>query len=400
MWRRYGDVAFAVVVAVAVTLEGAGQSVLLWTLLRRLGGSAGPGPDLVVMGAIASTAVGLLLVTVYVLAYRGVSERRESVAAERRERWVQRWLRVLYDGDAPPDSPVDGDAVDALLDLRDTVRGTDAARVDDLLRRYGVSAALAREARSARVPTRLEAIDALSRGRFPDAMPALLAGLSDGERAVRVAAARAAARTLAVIDDGSDRDRAARDVVTALEGARLPLGIVEEMLLLAEDSAPALVVGLLRDRAPSTSLRAALDAVARLKLLAVGVGAARFLAHPDPEVRAAALRAIAGVGLLPPGDRPPVLAALRDEVDFVRIHATAAATLLPRDEAVPALWDRLGDRSWWVRRAAADAMAGLGPAGLGELGRAALVHPDRYARDMAAQTLRDRVPDLVEAVAG
>jgi HEAT repeat protein len=95
-----------------------------------------------------------------------------------------------------------------------------------------------------------------------------------------------------------------------------------------------------------------------------------------------------------------VLEACRDEIDYVRIHAVAAARLLPRDRAAVVLWEGLGDRSWWVRRSAADAMAELGPPGLGELGRAAVEHPDRYARDIAAQTLRDRVPDVVQAVAG
>jgi HEAT repeat protein len=147
-------------------------------------------------------------------------------------------------------------------------------------------------------------------------------------------------------------------------------------------------------------LCAALDAVARLQLLVFGEESARFLDHPDPEVRAAALRAVAKVGLLPSSAYQAVLEACRDEVDFVRIHAVAAARLLPHDRATAALWDGLGDRSWWVRRSAADAMAALGPAGLGELGHAATAHPDRYARDIAAQTLRDRVPDVVQAVAG
>jgi HEAT repeat protein len=64
------------------------------------------------------------------------------------------------------------------------------------------------------------------------------------------------------------------------------------------------------------------------------------------------------------------------------------------------LSDRLGDRSWWVRRAAADALVALGPAGLAQLGRAARAHPDRFARDIAEQALRDHVPNLVQAVVG
>ncbi|HZD16815.1 MAG TPA: HEAT repeat domain-containing protein, partial [Actinomycetota bacterium] len=256
-----------------------------------------------------------------------------------------------------------------------------------------------RRALSGSVPSRLEALDGLARSRIPSAMPTLIARIEDPERVIQVAAARAAARTLAMVEDPVAREETARALVGAVERARLPFGVLEEMLLLADDGAPSLVGGLLfREGAPAPSLRAALDAVARLQLLVFAEEVARFLSHPDPEVRAAALRAVARTGLLPPYARLSVLAALQDEVEFIRIHATSAARLLPSDQALETLWARLGDRSWWVRRSASEALASLGRAGLAQLGRAARSHPDRYARDMAAQALRDRVPDLVDAV--
>ncbi len=402
MWRRFGHVAFAVLVAVAVTLEAVPLAYLTWVLLGRLMGSSdGPRPGVVLLGAIASVALALVMITVYLLAYQHVSGHREAMLAERRRRWVVRWLQVLYRSEQPPGAPLGRDALEALLDVRETVRGTEADRVTELLSRYDVGTALERGARSGWVSSRLEALDGLARARMPEAMPTLVAAIEDPERAIRVAAARAAARTLAAIEGPLARERAARTVIDALERRRLPFGVVEEMLLLADEGAPSLVGGLLlREGAPVSSLRAALDAVARLQLLVFAEEAVRFLDHADPEVRAAALRAVARTGLLPQAAHASVLAALGDEIEFIRIHATSAARLLPRERALAALWERLGDSSWWVRGSAAEALAALGPTGLAELGRAAETHPDRYARDMAAQALRDRVSALVEAVSG
>lgn len=402
MWRRFGDVAFATVVAVAVTLEAIPLAYLTWVLLGRLVSSnEAPRVGALMLGALASTGFALVMLTVYVLAYQHVSERRAVAHAERRRRWVVRWLDVLYGPDLEPAAPLEREAIEALLDVRDTLRGTEAARVEELLARYRVSPELERRAGSRRVSVRLEALDGLSRARAPEAMPTLVGAISDPERIVQVAAARAAARTLAAIGDPVGRDASARTVVDALDRRNLPFGVLEEVLLLADDGAPSLIAALLaREETSASSLRAALDAVGRLKLLAFAEAVVRFLPHPDTEVRAAALRAVVRTGLLPPWAHADVLAALQDDVEFIRIHAASAARLLPRDQALEALWERLGDPSWWVRRSASEAMASLGRAGLAELGRAADTHPDRYARDMAGQALRDRVSELVEAVAG
>ncbi|MER3489560.1 MAG: PBS lyase, partial [Meiothermus sp.] len=49
-------------------------------------------------------------------------------------------------------------------------------------------------------------------------------------------------------------------------------------------------------------------------------------------------------------------------------------------------WKRLGDPSFYVRRAAAEALKDLDPSLLAE---AAQRHPDPYARAMAQQVLRE-----------
>ena len=402
MWRRYGDVTFAAVFAVVVSLEAVPLGFLTWTLASRLvGGSDGARLATILLGAVGSTAAALVLLTTYVLTYQHVSTRHERVQGERRRAWVARWLRVLDGSDVAPVGTLKPEAVDALLALRETLRGSDSSRVAELLERHGAVVTLERTAGHGRTRRRLDAIVALSNARISSSFPTLVTGVADTNQIISVASARAAARTLARIEDLFDRDRASAALARAVDAAQLPYGIVEEVVVLAEDAAQSLIHALLiRDRPRTSTVRAAIDGIGRLQLLVFAEEVVRFLSDPDVEVRAAALRAVGRLGFLPQAAHGVVIAALTDDVDFIRIHAAAAARLLPRPQALAFLNERLGDRSWWVRRAAADTLVTLGPAGLAELGRVVRAHPDRFARDIAEQALRDHVPTLVQAVVG
>jgi HEAT repeat protein len=84
-----------------------------------------------------------------------------------------------------------------------------------------------------------------------------------------------------------------------------------------------------------------------------------------------------------------VVIALVDDTEFVRIQAARAAAFVPEANAVTALYEALGDRSWWVRRASAESLLARDAWGISALKKAATSHPDRYAKDMAAQVLLD-----------
>jgi HEAT repeat protein len=400
VWRRYGDVTFAAVFVVAISLEALPLGFLTWTLAAGVfGSSEGARLGSILLGAVGSTAAALLLISSYVLAYQHVSARHERLRTERRRAWVSRWLGVLGGSSPEPDGDLESEAIEALLAMRETLKGAESVRIAELLERHGAVQQLERSARRGSVSSRLDAIVGLSEARIPSALRTLVEGVYDSNQLISVASARAAARTLARVEDLFDRDRGAEALARGIETRELPYGIVEEVVVLAEEAATTLIGLLLQqDGSRVPTMRAAIDGIGRLKLLVFAEDVVRFLDHPDDEVRAAALRAVSRLGFLPTASSGIVIAALTDDVDFIRIHAAAAARLLPRPQSLNYLSDRMGDRSWWVRRAAADALVSLGPAGLAQLGRVAREHEDRFARDMAEQALRDQISNLVRAV--
>lgn len=437
MWRRYGDVVYALLLAVVVSAETVALAAVTWAFMPNLSRLL-PGLSLlsVVIGAVAVTAMALLTVTGFVLALHAFGTRKERLYLAALEAWADRWIRVVVERQPRPPRPIGGAAVDALLDLREVLRGAEGDRVKRLVSHYGVGNELLSRAmgkrqwrlwrvarvdhfpRSTRtVAKRLEALEALAKARLPEAFPPMLELLADPQITVRLMALRGLARTLARLPKRA-RPRAAADLCEQLRRADLPGGAIEESLLLLEDAAPLVLRELLKrpeiagfadegwaaddwpvrrrgkapslkTRGPGSLLRAALEATGRLQILELGERVGRFAGHGDPEAKAAALRALWRLGYLPAEAEPAVVEALRDEVEFVRIQAVHAAVLLPTDVSIQALWERLGDPSWWVRRGAGDSLVRVSGAGVRKLKRAAKAHPDRYARQMAVQILLD-----------
>jgi HEAT repeat protein len=254
--------------------------------------------------------------------------------------------------------------------------------------------ALIKQLESHRRTVRLEALEGLARARLPQAFAAVNRYVYHPQALIRLMAARAAARTLAAWT-GPGRADAAAAFAESLGSIDLPAGGVAELLILLEDAASLVIARLMAEPKLAAPLaRACLDAIGRLGLSPLAYEAGLRITHPDPEVRAAALRAMGRLARVPMRARDAVIIALADDTEFVRIQAARAAAFVPELSAVTALFEALGDRSWWVRRASAESLAARGAWGIDALRKAAASHPDRYARDMAAQVLLDAGIDL------
>lgn len=405
MWRRYGDDLFALLVLAVFTVEALTLGFLTWDSIVRLTAGLGGGrAPLFLVGAVAVTALVVVTVSGYTIGLHVLSARGDRGRRQRLEQWTDRWVSVLFEGQTPPPGPLPSEAVDTLLDLREHLVGTEGERVEWLVRRYRLGEELVRRSRSSgggrrRLSARLEALESLAKARLPQSFEPLIDLLDDRETSVRLMAMRSLARTLARMPAGPGRDRAGDQLAEAILVADVPSGAVEGALLLLEGAAPQVLDRLLESAAQDgvglpREIRAALaghvlDAVGRLKILDLSSEAARYTVHPQPEVRAAAFRALGRLGILPADTEPALRAALHDPVEFVRVQAARTAMLLPRTDARTVLWDLLGDESWWVRRAAADALLRLGKEGPAALEQAGTAHPDRFARHMAVQVLLD-----------
>ena len=409
MWRRYGDDLYALLVLVVFSFEALTLGFLTWGFALSAARALDGGELITILVAsVGVTALALITIGSYVIAFHVISTRRERNRRVRLDDWTGRWVAVLFEDEAPPRGPLSPEAVETLLDLREHLTGVEGERVTDLVRRYEIGrqllertaldapgrgpVRLLRPLRRRRLSERLEALESLARARLAQSVEPLLRLLHDREPTVRLMALRSLARSMARMPEGRRYDRAVLGMAEAVMTSEIPPGAVEEAMLLLEGAAPR-VLGIILAAAPGDQraglVARAVDAVGRLKLLGLAEDVAAHVADPDPEVRAAALRALGRLGILPTIAVAGLADAVGDPVEFVRVQATRTVTLLPTEVARPALWRGLGDESWWVRRAAAQGLLGLGMDGPALVQRASRTHPDRFARQMALQVLLD-----------
>jgi HEAT repeat protein len=394
MWRRYGDAAYTLLTLAIFgfeTIALAGLSLAF--LLGTASGIASTPVEGVLLAVVTSTASALALLGLYLLGYHFVSSMRDRRHGGQLDKWTEEWIALALDDDAAAAGHgtarrLPRAAKDSVLSLLEAVKGEEGDRLKEVLARHGVDRWFLRRARAGHLTARLDAIEGLGKARLPQTLDALLELFRHPRQVVRRMAARAAAGTLAVMPPEPGPDGPHARFIAALRGADLQSGVVQESLLLLETRAGPILRELLADPDLADTLRwVALETSGRLGLADMAEQVAPSTTHPDPELRAAAFRALRRLGSVPEGAQAPLLQALQDEVDFVRVQAAHAAAFLAAEVALPALEPRLGDESWWVRRAAAASMARLGDDGVAAVRRAAETHPEKAAREMAVQVL-------------
>lgn len=91
-----------------------------------------------------------------------------------------------------------------------------------------------------------------------------------------------------------------------------------------------------------------------------------------------------------PRDRARMLAQLGQQDANVRLVAIQAFQRQARADDVAHLLPLLGDRSWWVRQATADAIAALPGVSQERLAELAVSYPDRYGQDALRRVIAER----------
>lgn len=377
MWRR-GERLYAFLVFLVVALEAYALAALVLFFSARLFNRLEISQvQAMLLQALGLTGLALLVLGAYILIYHAYTFLQEARDKEASERWLGIFSEALFTGKMPPYPPWPEAALEALLRLREMLQGEMAQQIAGWIRGARPPWVFRLRSRWTSRPQRLQALEALGLARLPETLGVILPYLGHPDPVLRLAAARAAAR----VAQGEGVLRLGQ----ALLASGLSRGALLEALLLLEDRAPP-VAALFLEKGDKEAVWAALEALGRLRLHALAEKVPPFLEAEDPEVQAAALRALTRLGYPPSGREGVVLSLLRQGEEFLRVQAARLLPLLPPGLARRALWEALKDPSFYVRRAAAEALA----SGDSEtLKRAAETHPDPYGRAMAAQVLME-----------
>jgi HEAT repeat protein len=394
MWRRYGDAFYTLITFAIFGFETLALGALsISFLLGKAAGLASTPVEEILFAVVTSSASALALLGLYLLGYHFTSAMRDRWQAERLDAWTEKWIGLALEtepasGAVTFTNRLSQPAIEAVLSLLEAVKGEEGERLKAALADHHVDRAFLRRLQTGHLAARLDAIERLGKARLPVAVEPLLELVDHPKPVVRRMAVRAAAGTLATMTPESGLDEPSKRFIQTLKASTLQAGVIQEALLLLETRTPGVLRGLLAEPDLSDALLwVVLETIGRLGLADMAVDVAPSTTHQDPELRAAAFRALRRLGMVPESSQVPLLAALDDEVDFVRVQAAHAATFLPTQKALRALWPLLEDESWWVRRAAAGSMAAHGDEGVAALKRAAKTHHDKAARDMAVQIL-------------
>lgn len=362
---------------------GAQQATVWRALVVSLGGAG-----------IALSVVAIVHLSLLAVRHTSLNRRERLLTA-----WTELWSEVAVGGPTPalPEGESDIPSQAAALVLQD-VTGEGASRIRGALLATGLVAADIAEASVAlqsRLGRATPALERLAWIAAPEALPVF-------QRAVAVSDPRAARAALL----GASRVLAAQErpeefgdqVVRIFEGyiyfAPDQAGARAYMTSVMVAAGPHLVwlcAAVLSNTLPSVAHAAALDALSMAQSPeAKEIATEMLLVGTDDETRAAALRTLARIGQVPASAVDAVLVASEDEHEGVRVQATHALVGTRASIAVPALWRLLGDRSFEVRLAAAEALRRMGLVGRETLRRAVESHPDAFARGIA--TMVDSQP--------
>jgi HEAT repeat protein len=332
-------------------------------------------------GALAIAGAALLIMVGLILARLVLGWTGHARAAERR-----RLIPILL-GSRPPTRlgrSARGDLLAELsIELIQLVRGSDRARFVDAATRMGVPERLRRQLDSGSTRIRLTAAEALA--EFPDeaSVEHLTAALSDGNADVRLMAALSLA--------SAGRAPQARALVD-----RLGIGSRENSLLIVSlfreiaAAKPSEIRSLILDPSvPSGAKAAAIEALSASGDYSL-VPLVTTLAVTCDGADESLPRYLSALGdFAHPAAEPAMKRGLGSPFWEVRAAAAEAAGRIGLVRLAVQLRELLGDREWWVRFRAGEALARMGEEGAALLRSSAggIAEP---ARTAAALTMAER----------
>ncbi|MFO7300172.1 MAG: HEAT repeat domain-containing protein [Actinomycetes bacterium] len=312
--------------------------------------------------------------------------RRRRLATERRKReymrLISRHVAFEYCTDPiPADAARDPAFIDAIIDFRNVLAGSELANLERLISRHGVVRRLIKDLSSPWKVKRLRAAMALAEIGGDETVDVLLAHLDDREPEIRVQAARGLGRIgwTPAIDEIVSRFGRVSPWVRAR--------FADTLIGFGADATWPLVAYVMVNHRHETA-----GPVAAIRTLAA-IGDAQAVkplmdvleTATDTEVTIAALDALGSLGH--PMAAPVMRTAATNPDWRIRAKVVTALGQVGDVGALEVLATALTDESWWVRRNAAAALGAV-PGGLDRLYEA-VAGDDRFASDAAMEALVD-----------
>ena len=115
--------------------EAAMLGLLVWALLfsSAVSTSGTFGLGSILVGAVTLTAVLIAITTAVVMLVRAMAANREIRRAPSIAAWTQRWHQAISDPAACPAPPYTEDAIEALLEVRESVDASEARRAAEIV---------------------------------------------------------------------------------------------------------------------------------------------------------------------------------------------------------------------------------------------------------------------------
>jgi hypothetical protein len=336
------------------------------------------------------TGIVNVILVIYTLMFVVITDRADARRQRQQNEWMTIWLQLLNspDPDETLNQRVTPVAMEALLELKRVLRGTEEGQLDQWIQELNMESYwLRRLRRFYSVTTRIQALEVLAQIGTPASYTQIARQYDAFVPEIRAAAFRTGI-TLVERLPANEHNSAIRELVNVLLERNTPIYVIEDVCIAAGVVRPRLIEVLLHHRYRTDGIiRLALIMIGDYQILDQFVNVPRYLLHYNPKVRAAALRAIARIGFVPPGTMDLVLWRTQDTETIVRMQSIMALRLFPLEKVKERLLDLLLDSSWEVRFAAGEALLQYGEPGLELLRETATHHPQELARTLAMNLL-------------
>ncbi len=335
--------------------------------------------------AVMATTVFLLNLTVFqIMHYFGSSKTRNDYQ-DSKNHWLEIWNEVLWNNRQVPKTK-DSIAAEALLEMAENL----SEEYKDKFRTiYKESGLLNKDLKilknSSLSEARALALEHLAVIADTENTQILVNEIKRPIREISILAFYALAKTYA---HTSSSDQDLIDLfVPLIESSRFSIGVVEEAMVLLEANSKAILYYFTRPNMEPKIARAALNAIGYFANMEWAEWCTPWLSSYDPEIKAAALKALAKIKYVPEYAYAEVFKCLKDDNWFVRNQAVKASIGIMSHKVNSYLAEAISDDSWWVRYNAAAILTQNGQQGRRLLKDIAQNHSDPYARDIAKHFL-------------